>query len=355
MVLLLGGLLAIGAACGGGDDGGNGNSGSGNADLDAIAQARGLTPEDMKHALQQFVPPGKYDDYVMFASGGHSGQVFAIGMPSMRILKEIAVFTPEPWQGYGTGSDLGATVLAEGNPAIPEGTDLTWATRTTLPSVRLVASTMGAGSPINDRATHVLAMVDLTDWRTKQIVPVPNAETSHGGMFVTPNSEYVHISSKFPMPWPAGSYADLTEYKDKYRGVSAWMKIDPNNGKINLAESFEIELPPYSQDLADSGKLVSDGWGFIGSWNTEMATGGDLEGGQPLEAGASQNNFDFLHVINWKKAAEVPRPKAWRRMASSDQPSGCDRRRIDLPHPEPKSPHGADVDPTGATSSSAAS
>ena len=76
MVLLLGGLLAIGAACGGDDDDG-GNGSSGNADLDAIAAERGLTPEDMKHALQQFVPPGKYDDYVMFASGGHAGQVIA--------------------------------------------------------------------------------------------------------------------------------------------------------------------------------------------------------------------------------------------------------------------------------------
>ncbi len=348
MVLLLVGLLAVGAACGGDDDGGNGNGGSGNADLDAIAQARGLTPEDMKHALQQFVPPGKYDDYVMFASGGHSGQVFAIGMPSMRILKEIAVFTPEPWQGYGTGSDIGGSVLAEGNPAIPEGTDLTWGD-THHPAISETGGEYdGRWLYINDRANARLAMVDLADWRTKQIVPVPNAETSHGGMFVTPNSEYVHISSKFPMPWPAGSYADLTEYKDKYRGVSAWMKIDPNSGKIKLAESFEIELPPYNQDLADSGKLVSDGWGFIGSWNTEMATGGDSEGGQPLEAGASQANFDFLHVINWEKAAEVAKTKG---VETNGIPliSLQDAIAEGLIYliPEPKSPHGADVDPTG--------
>ena len=350
MALLVGGLIAIGAACGGDDDGGNGNGGSGNADLDAIAAERGLTPEDMKHALQQFVPPGTYDDYVMFASGGHSGQVFAIGMPSMRILKAIAAFTPEPWQGYGYGSDLGNTVLAEGNPAIPEGTDLTWGD-THHPAISETGGEYdGRWLYINDRANGRLAMVDLTDWRTKQIVPVPNAQTSHGGMFVTPDSEYVHISSKFPMVWPAGSYADLTEYKDKYRGVSAWMKIDPNDGKINLAESFEIELPPYSQDLADSGKLISDGWGFIGSWNTEMATGGVGPDGapNPLEAGASQNNFDFLHVINWKKAAEVAKTKG---VETNGVPliSLEDAIAEGLIYliPEPKSPHGADVDPTG--------
>jgi len=68
-----------------------------------LAQERGLTPDDIKAALATYTPTGKYDEYVMFASGGHSGQVIAIGMPSMRLLKVIAVFTPDPWQGYGYG------------------------------------------------------------------------------------------------------------------------------------------------------------------------------------------------------------------------------------------------------------
>ena len=68
---------------------------------------------------------------------------------------------------------------------------------------------------------------------------------------------------------------------------------------------FQIELPPYTQDLADAGKLTSFGYGFINSYNTEMA-GRDLaKGGQPIEAGASANDYDFLHIINWQKAEEV--------------------------------------------------
>src|SRR3970040_976816 len=81
-------LAALVVACGASGDDDEGSQGSGaGGDLDAIAQERGLTPEDMKHALQQYVPPGKYDDYVMISSGGHSGQVMVIGMPSMPILK----------------------------------------------------------------------------------------------------------------------------------------------------------------------------------------------------------------------------------------------------------------------------
>ena len=67
----------------------------------AIAQARGLTPDEVNAALRTFVPPGKHDDYVMFASGGHSGQVVVMGVPSMRILKVIPVFTPDSYVGYG--------------------------------------------------------------------------------------------------------------------------------------------------------------------------------------------------------------------------------------------------------------
>jgi nitrous-oxide reductase len=64
-------------------------------------------------------------------------------------------------------------------------------------------------------------------------------------------------------------------------------------------------VPPYWQDLCDAGKLDSDGWGFCNSFNTEMATGGNMEGNPPFEAGVSQRDMDYLHIFNWKKAAEV--------------------------------------------------
>src|SRR5262245_17276946 len=60
-----------------------------------IAARRGLSADDISAALMTYTPSGKLDEYVMFSSGGHSGQVLVIGLPSMRILKVIAVFTPE--------------------------------------------------------------------------------------------------------------------------------------------------------------------------------------------------------------------------------------------------------------------
>ena len=50
-----------------------------------IAAARGLSPDDINAALKTYVPSGKMDDYYLFSSGGQSGNVVVIGVPSMRL------------------------------------------------------------------------------------------------------------------------------------------------------------------------------------------------------------------------------------------------------------------------------
>ena len=73
----------------------------GQAALQKVMQERGLTEKDILAAAKTYTPTGGRDEYIVFSSGGQSGQVIVYGIPSMRILKYIAVFTPEPWQGYG--------------------------------------------------------------------------------------------------------------------------------------------------------------------------------------------------------------------------------------------------------------
>ncbi len=64
------------------------------ASAEEIIKQRQLTPEDVTAALMTYMPSGKYDEYLMFSSTGHGGQVLVHGLPSMRLLKVIAVFTP---------------------------------------------------------------------------------------------------------------------------------------------------------------------------------------------------------------------------------------------------------------------
>ena len=189
-------LVAIGgvtiAACGR-------SMGAAQGQLLSLAQSRGLSPEDAARAVKTFVPPGGRDEYMLFASGGHSGQVHVIGVPSMRLLKTIAVFTPEPWQGYGYGADWSEASLNGGRrTARTPSQHLRWGDSHHPALSETDGKYDGRWLYINDRAHGRIGMVDLTDFRAKQVLHVPNLQTSHGGVFATPDTRYVHISSKVP-------------------------------------------------------------------------------------------------------------------------------------------------------------
>jgi nitrous-oxide reductase len=319
-------------------------AGGASGDLQAVAQERGLTPDDLLAAAKTYVPTGKYDEYLMFASGGHGGQILVIGVPSMRLLKVIGVFTPEPWQGWGYSSETRA-VLAEGNPA---GTELNWGDTHHPALSETNGNYDGEFVFINDKANARVAVVDLRDFETKQIVKNPLLLSDHGGTFVTPNTEYVIEGSQYAMPW-TGQYAPISEYEDKYRGAITFWKFDREAGRILTNQSFAIELPPYWQDLSDAGKLVSEGWVFLNTFNTEMATGGVEQGNPPFEAGASQRDMDYLSVINLVAAAELHKNGKTRKINGFDvlPLETAVAEGILYFVPEPKSPHGIDVSPDG--------
>ncbi|HJR60582.1 MAG TPA: Sec-dependent nitrous-oxide reductase [Vicinamibacterales bacterium] len=353
-------------------------TGGGQAQLLDLAQSRGLSPEDAAHAIKTFVAPGGRDEYMLFASGGHSGQVHVLGIPSMRLLKTIAVFTPEPWQGYGYGADWSEMSLAGtgsgndhpthtngngngGGIADPNGNGpkepLRWGDAHHPALSETAGKYDGRWLYINDRAHGRIGMVDLSDFRAKQILQVPNLQTSHGGIFATPETQYVHISSKVPAlkAWNAskGQIATLDDhlnrYADIYRGYSTFVSVNPQTGRMDLSRSFQIELPPYTQDLADAGKGASDGYAFINSYNVEMATGGIQQGKPPIEVGASKLDFDYLHIINWKKAEQVVAAGKYTELNGIRVISLETAVTEGLLHlaPEPRSPHGVDIAPKG--------
>jgi nitrous-oxide reductase len=320
-------------------------TGSASSGLKAMMKDRQLSEADVEAALLTYKPTGRKDDYIIFASGGQSGQVLVIGVPSMRLLKVIAVFTPEPWQGYGYGGYTDQ-VLAGGQQY--PGTKLGWADVHHPNLSETQGDYDGRFLFVNDKANARVAVVDLRDFATKQIVANPLVGADHGGAFVTPDTDYVIETSQYATPL-GREYVPVSQYKEKYRGLAMFWKFDKTRGRIVPEESWAVELPPYTQDLADCGKKASDGWVFINSFNTEMATGGILEGNPPLESGASQNDTDFLHVINWKKAeALVKEGKAKTIKGVKVLPlevSGPENVLTLIP--EPKSPHGADVTPDG--------
>lgn len=309
-------------------------------DWQSIAEARGFTDEDIRAAVMTHMPSGVHDEYVMFASGGHSGQLLVIGLPSMRLLRTVGVFTPEPWQGYGYGA--GNEILAGGNV---DGEEILWGD-THHPALSETGGVYdGEWVFINDKANGRVAVIDLRDFETKQIINNPLYMNDHGGTFVTPDTEWVIEGGQYAQPL-GNEYAPLSEYEDTYRGMVTFWKFDREAGRIDQSQSFAMELPPYWQDLCDAGKLASDGWIFCNSFNTELATGGNEPS---FEAGASMGATDYLHIINLDAAVEVYES------GQTTEVNGIPVITLETANennllyftPEPRSPHGVDITPGG--------
>ena len=68
---------------------------------------------------------------------------------------------------------------------------------------------------VNDNANNRIARIDLRDFKTKQILgPIPNSSGNHGSSFVTENTEYVLVATRFSVPLPKGRYADPERIRD---------------------------------------------------------------------------------------------------------------------------------------------
>ncbi|MCW9033826.1 MAG: Sec-dependent nitrous-oxide reductase [Alphaproteobacteria bacterium] len=312
--------------------------------LQDVMKKRGLTEKDILSAAKTYTPTGGRDEFIAFASGGQSGQIIVYGIPSMRILKYISVFTPEPWQGYGFDEES-KKVLAMGNMNDQE---ITWGDVHHPAISETNGEYDGRYLFTNDKANPRIAVIDLHDFETKQIVVNPVFKSNHGGAFVTPNTDYVIEAAQYPAPL-TNEYVPLSQFNEKYRGGVTYWKFDRKKGRIIPEESFTVEMPPYSQDLSDFGKGPSDGWSFTNSFCTERYVGGIENGRPPFEAGCSQKDTDFFHMVNWKKAAELVKA------GKANKINGHDVLSIDTAVkegilylvPEPKSPHGMDVSPDG--------
>jgi nitrous-oxide reductase len=280
-------------------------------------------------AIATYVAPGDTDEYYLFYSGGHSGNVYVAGVPSMRHISTIPVFAPYPATGYGFDKEskemLGQYTWGDvHHPALSE----------------TKGDYDGRWLFINDNANNRMARIDLRDFKTKQIFgPVPNISGYHGGSFVTPNTEYVLAASRFSIPLPKGTYEPMEDYATKFKGIVAGLAIDPTTG--NMSNGWQILMPPFDFDLGDAGKGASDGWAFWTSYNTERATG-------KLEVTSTQRDRDYIVAVNWKEAEKAA--NEGRGVQMIDGVKVIDPRAapgIVYLIPCSKSPHGVDVSPDG--------
>jgi nitrous-oxide reductase len=289
---------------------------------------RGGAQSDVAQAaVKTYVSPGDLDEYYFFASGGHSGQVYVYGVPSMRHLSTIPVFSPYPATGYGFDDESKAML---GN--------LTWGDVHHPALSETKGDYDGRWLFVNEMNGRV-ARIDLRDFKTKQIIgPVPNVSGNHGSAFVTPNTEYSVMASRFSIPIPKGTAVEVSKYATDYKGVVTGIKIEPKTGTMSIG--WQIVMPPFDYDLGDAGKLVSDGWVFFTSYNTERATG-------KLEVTASQRDRDYIAAVDWRMAEKLSGEGRGQMIGGIKVLDPKEFPGLVYFLPCGKSPHGVDVSPDG--------
>ena len=292
------------------------------------SRSGGAVTSDIAVAAQKtYVPPGDLDEFYMFASGGHSGQIYVYGLPSMRHLATIPVFTPYPGTGYGFDDDSRKML---GN--------LTWGDAHHPALSETGGAYDGRWLFINDMNGRI-ARIDLRDFKTKQILgPIPNVSGNHSSSFVTPNTEYAMMGTRFSIPLPKGTALPVEKYATDYKGILAGIKIDPKSGEMSLG--WEILMPPFDYDLGDAGKKVSDGWMFFTSYNTERATG-------KLEVTASQRDRDYIAAVDWRLAEKANAEGKGKVIGGVKVLDPREVPGMVFLIPCGKSPHGVDVSPDG--------
>ena len=278
-------------------------------------------------AMKVYVAPGDLDEYYLFASGGHSGQMYVYGLPSGRHLSTIPVFTPYPATGYGF-DDESKKMLGE----------LTWGDAHHPALSETNGDYDGRWLFINDMNGRI-ARIDLRDFKTKQIIgPVPNVSGNHGSSFVTPNTEYSVMASRFSIPIPKGTAVEVAKYATDYKGVLTGIKVDPKTGEMSIG--WQILMPPFDYDLGDAGKLVSNGWVFFTAYNTERATG-------KLEITASQRDRDYIAAVDWRMAEQLAAKGEGQMIGGVKVIDPAKNPGLVYFMPCGKSPHGVDVSPDG--------
>ncbi|MEN8186703.1 MAG: Sec-dependent nitrous-oxide reductase [Bacteroidota bacterium] len=313
-----------------------------------VVKRRGLNAEDVLSAAKTYTPDNLKDEYVSLNSGGQEGNLPMYTIPSMRMLKYVPTNTRQPYSGFGYSEETWG-LLEDG---FIDGQEILWGDTHHPGFSETEGIYNGRWAVINDKANPRVYIYDLNDWHVKQVIKSPIYRSNHGGCFFTPDSRYFMEASQYPAPldW---KYHELSEanFEKYWRGGLTYWRFDNEAGRVDEKASFTFEFPPYTQDLSDAGKLDSYGWGFTNSFCTEMYYGGIESGRPPFEAGCSSRDVDYLHVTNWKKAEELLKNGTIKPMMVRGHRvikiADAVKHNLFFLIPEPKSPHGVDVDPTG--------
>jgi len=267
------------------------------------------------------IAPGRWDEYYGIWSGGQSGEVRILGLPSMREITRIPVFQVDFTTGWGITNEskrvLGARFRHGGDVHHPR-----------------MSFTDGAYDGryifINDKANNRVARIRTDVMRPDKIVTIPHVQGVHGlRLQKVPRTGYVFACCEFQVPHPN----DGRFLKDPKKYHALYTAINGDTMKIAW------------QVLVD-GNLDNTDADYTGKYTA--ATCYNSEDGVTLPE-MIRDERDWVVVFNIPRIEKAVRTGRYTKIGDSKVPILDGRHGSDLTLyvPVPKNPHGCNSSPDG--------
>lgn len=252
----------------------NQNVGDIKGDLSVVIKDRNLSEDDLMAAVKTYSPSGGRDEYLAFFGTGVSGRLAVMAIPSMKILKYVAVFSAEAWQGFSFDDESKRIIQKSSRDEV----NYTFGDMGS-PALSLTNGEQnGKALFVGDGSNARLGLVDLKEYETKQVVTNPIFKNSNPDVAISSNTKYVVQTTKYPVALDDTNPSIVS-------GATFWrineIKNEEHGGYfIDEASSFSVLLP--------ADQLSSPAMGRGKNEN--------------LMISISQAEEPFLNIIDWSKA-----------------------------------------------------
>ncbi|UXI03493.1 TAT-dependent nitrous-oxide reductase [Photobacterium sp. TY1-4] len=270
-----------------------------------------------------FVHPGEMDEYYGFWSGGHSGEVRIMGLPSMRELMRIPVFNTCSATGWG--------ITNESKRIKGDSVDMLVGDSHHPHMSMTDGRYNGKYVFINDKANSRVARIRCDVMKTDKMMTVPNVQAIHGlRVQKVPETKYIFCNGEFEIPMNNDGKASLEDVST-YR--SLFNVID--------AEKMEVAFQVMVDGNLDNTDADYDGKYFASTcYNSEMG----MNLGEMITA-----ERDHVVIFNLPRCEAALKAGKYKTYNGNDIPVLDGRKGSELTRyvPVPKSPHGLNTSPSG--------